>query len=208
MAELKFWYEFASPYAYFSMMRIEALTKGKGIEVIYQPFLLGPLFQDVGWRTSPFLIYENKGKNFFRDIEREAQFYDLPPIKILSQFPENGLIAARTALIGLKEGWGVEFSKAVYKRQFQQGLSIKELEDVAAIITHLAIGDADVILEKAQGTENKAKLRTVGEDAKRAGIFGAPSFEVGDELFWGNDRLERAVAYSESSELKNMMIGV
>lgn len=196
MKQLEFWYEFASPYSYFSMMRIEALSADANVSVHYQPFLLGPLFKDFGWETSPFKIYAEKGENFFRDIEREAEYYDLPPIKILEEFPQPGLAAARVALIGMEQGWGLEFSKAVYRRQFQKGQETKNKEDIFKVLSDLKVGAPDEIMEQANGPENKARLRDVTETAKKKKIYGAPSFIVGKELFWGNDRLERAIQYA------------
>ena len=196
MKEITFWYEFASPYAYFSMMRIGDLCKAKGVEVVYQPFLLGPIFKQQGWHTSPFLIYEAKGKNFFRDIEREAEFYGLPPITILQDFPQSGVLATRLTLIGLQQGWGVDFSKAVYRRQFQDGLPIGGEEDLRGVLQKMDVGSVDDLLTQACGDEVKAQLWAISDQAKDIGIFGAPSFVVGDELFWGNDRLERAIEYA------------
>jgi len=196
MGKMSFWYEFASPYAYFSMMRIGQLCKAKGVEVIYQPFLLGPIFKQAGWNTSPFLIYEAKGKNFFRDIEREAAFYGLPPLQILRDFPESGLLATRLTLIGLQQGWGVDFSKAVYRRQFQHGLPIGEEQDLSEVLQTMNVGSVDSLLGQAGSDEIKTKLWAISEQAQSIGIFGAPSFVVGDELFWGNDRLERAIEYA------------
>ena len=195
MNKLEFWYEFASPYSYFSMMRIEELAAASNIDIHYQPFLLGPLFKEFGWNTSPFNIYAEKGENFFRDIEREAEFYKLPPIKILEEFPQPGLAAARVALIGMEEGWGVEFSKAIYQRQFQEGMQTKGIEDVMEVLQALNISEAEGVIGKANSDENKNRLRVITEQAKEKKIFGAPTFIVGNELFWGNDRLERAISY-------------
>ena len=195
MNKLEFWYEFASPYSYFSMMRIEELAAASNIDIHYQPFLSGPLFKEFGWNTSPFNIYAEKGENFFRDIEREAEFYKLPPIKILEEFPQPGLAAARVALIGMEEGWGVEFSKAIYQRQFQEGLQTKGKEDVLEVLQALNISEAEGVIGKANSDENKNRLREITEQAKEKKIFGAPTFIVGNELFWGNDRLERAISY-------------
>ena len=177
------------------MMRIEGLAKTANVKVHYQPFLLGPLFKEFGWETSPFKIYAVKGENFFRDIEREAEFYGLPPIKILDEFPQPGLAAARVALIGMEEGWGIEFSKAIYQRQFERGLQTKGKEGVFEVLQALNISDAEGVIEKANSDENKNRLREITEQAKEKKIFGAPTFIVGKELFWGNDRLERALSY-------------
>lgn len=196
MGSLTFWYEFASPYSYIAMMRLEEVIGGTGLEVVYQPFLLGPLFQESGWETSPFLIYKAKGQHFFRDIVREADHYGLPPLQIRDEFPQGGLYGCRVALIGFDEGWGLEFSKALYRRQFVEGFSTSRMEDCVAVLEGLGIAGSDEIARRAGTDEIKARLRAVGAAAKEKGIFGAPSFVVGDELFWGNDRLERAVDWA------------
>ena len=198
MRSMTFWYEFASPYSYIAMMRLDDVIKQSGIKVTYQPFLLGPIFKDYEWETSPFLIYDAKGRHFFRDIVREAEHYGLPHLQILDEFPQSGLQACRVALIGLDEGWGVEFSKALYQRQFVHGQLTNRAEDCMAVLEEMGRGDVAAIMERAASDDNKARLRSIVDQAKASGIFGAPSFVVGDELFWGNDRLTRAVDFAVS----------
>ena len=67
-----FWFEFASTYSYLSAMRIDAEAEARGVEVVWKPFLLGPIFKAQGWETSPFSIYPEKGENMWRDLERRA----------------------------------------------------------------------------------------------------------------------------------------
>lgn len=196
VGSLTFWYEFASPYSYIAMMRFDDVIKGCDVEVTYQPFLLGPIFKESGWETSPFLIYDAKGRHFFRDIVREARHYGLPPLQVLDEFPQSGLHACRIALVGFDEGWGLDFSKALFRRQFVEGLTTNRKEDCLEVLEGLGIAGSNEILARAGSDDNKARLRAVGEAAKDIGIFGAPSFVVGDELFWGNDRLERAVEWA------------
>lgn len=192
MATIEFWYEFASPYSYFSFMRIEPLAEKAGATIKYQPFLLGPVFKQFGWDTSPFLIFKQKGDYFFRDIEREADFYNLP-LKMPEQFPIHSLLAARTALIGFEKGWGVEFSKAVYTKAFGEGGDVSNKGEIAKILESLNVGDVADILAAAGAQENKQKMRDVSARAIELNIFGAPTFIVGNELYWGNDRLEKAI---------------
>lgn len=195
MKKLTFWYEFASPYSYISMMRIGMIGEQVGVEIDYQPFLIGPIFKKFGWDLSPFITYPEKGRYFFRDIEREAAAYGLP-LSMPEEFPQRGLLAARTALIGFDEGWGVEFSQAVYARQFQLGESISEEADVGSILESMQMGEVGGILARAQSDENKQRLFDITAEAERLGIIGAPSFVTRGELFWGNDRLERAMQYA------------
>ncbi|MFO1464063.1 MAG: 2-hydroxychromene-2-carboxylate isomerase [bacterium] len=190
---LEFFYEFASTYSYLSAMRIAALAASHGARVQWRPFLLGPIFRDQGWQDSPFKLYPVKGRYMWRDLERRAARYGLP-FRRPSQFPRNGLLAARLALLGTREGWGAEFSRRVYAANFVQDLDIGEASVLRNILRDLG-RDAEAVLELAQGEEVKAALRAQTERAKGLGIFGAPSFMVGSELFWGDDRLEDALEW-------------
>jgi 2-hydroxychromene-2-carboxylate isomerase len=192
---LDFWLEYASTYSYPAAERIGAAARAAGIAVRWRPFLLGPLFQAQGWNTSPFNIYPHKGRYMWRDLERICARLRLP-FKRLDQFPQNSILAARVALIGFAEGWGEDFSRAVYRAEFGEGRNIGD----AAVISEILAGqdrDAAGVLARAQAPENKARLRDETEEAQRLGIFGAPSFVTADgELFWGNDRLETALAWA------------
>lgn len=93
---IQFWLEFASTYSYLSVMRIEHLVGDTGIPIEWKPFLLGPIFRSQGWNTSPVNIYHAKGRYKWRDIERLCNKYNIP-FKKPTEFPRNGLLAARVA---------------------------------------------------------------------------------------------------------------
>jgi 2-hydroxychromene-2-carboxylate isomerase len=189
---VEFWYEFASTYSYLSAMRIEPLAKSAGVEVIWKPLLLGPIFRAQGWDTSPFNIYPAKGKYMLRDMERLASERGLP-FKLPSPFPQNSLHAARLAIIGHAEGWGVAFTRAVYQAEFAGGADIGDKRVLLAILTQLGL-DAEALIARSATEDNKQRLRQQTEEAQELGIFGAPSFLARGELFWGDDRLEQALA--------------
>ena len=189
---LEFWYEFASTYSYLSAMRIEALAQAAGVAVIWKPVLLGPIFRAQGWGTSPFNIYPAKGKYMVRDMQRLAAARGLP-FRLPSPFPQNSLHAARLALIGHAEGWGVAFTQAVYAAEFAEGADIGDRRTLGAILQRLG-HDAEGLFARSETPENKQRLRQQTEEAQELGIFGAPSFLVGGDLFWGDDRLEQALA--------------
>jgi 2-hydroxychromene-2-carboxylate isomerase len=191
-SRLEFWYDFASTYSYLSAMRIEALAAGAGVEIVWKPLLLGPIFRTQGWDTSPFNIYPTKGRYMVRDMERLAAARGLP-FKLPSPFPQNSLHAARLALIGLSEGWGAAFTRAVYQAEFAAGADIGDKRVLAGLLTRLGL-DADALLARAELPETKQRLRQQTEEAQELGIFGAPSFLARGELFWGDDRLEAALA--------------
>jgi len=193
---LDFWLEYASTYSYIAAERIGALARDAGVTVRWRPFLLGPIFQAQGWNTSPFNIYPGKGRYMWRDMERICQSLGLP-LKRLELFPQNSILAARVALIGFGEGWDEEFSRAVYRAEFGEARNIGDATVIAGILEGLK-RDAKDVIERAQAADNKARLRSETEEAQRLGIFGAPSFITSDgELFWGNDRLEAALAWAK-----------
>jgi 2-hydroxychromene-2-carboxylate isomerase len=189
---IDFFYEFASTYSYVAAMRIAPLATQAGIAVRWHPFLLGPIFKAQGWDTSPFNLYPAKGRYMVRDCERLcadlALRFHLP-----QPFPQNSLVASRVALVALEEGWGEDFSRAVYLAQFAEGRQIAEPQVMAEIIAGLG-RDATAALARARADDIKAKLRATTDEAQRLGIFGAPSFIAAGELYWGNDRLESALA--------------
>ena len=191
---LDFWFEFASTYSYPAAMRIASLAAAAGVTVRWQPFLLGPIFKAQGWDTSPFNIYPDKGRYMWRDLERLCAALDLP-FKRPHPFPQGSLLPARVAVLGLAEGWGEDFVRAVYRAQFGEGRVISEPTVIGELLAGLGV-DPAATLAQAQSDATKGKLRAQTEEAQRLGIFGAPSFVVNGELFWGNDRLEQALAWS------------
>ena len=194
MATLEFWHEFASTYSYLAVMRIEALAREAGVEIAWRPFLLGPIFAKQGWTTSPFNLYPAKGRHMWRDMERRAARLRLPLVRP-EPFPQNSITAARLMLVGLEEGWGPAFARRVYAAEFGEGRDISKDETLAPLVAQ-AGGDPQAALARARSDEIKARLRAATEEAERKGIFGAPSFVVGAELFWGDDRLEDALAWA------------
>ena len=191
---VEFWFEFASTYSYLSVMRIERAAEAAGVDIEWKPFLLGPVFLALGWNDSPFNIYPPKGRYMWRDLERLAEKEGLPFLRP-SRFPRNGLLAARVALVGVEEGWVAPFARAVMTANFAEDREIGEEAVIGEILGTLGLPAAEVIT-RAQADANKLALRCQTERAAELGLFGAPSFRVGEELFWGNDRLEDALAWA------------
>jgi 2-hydroxychromene-2-carboxylate isomerase len=193
---IEFWYEFASTYSYPAAMRVERVAASRGVRVAWRAFLLGPIFTAEGLDDSPFNIYGAKGRYMWRDLQRVCGELELP-FRRPSIFPRNGLLAARIACQFSESAWLPEFVRSVYRANFEHD------EDIAAkptIESCLAAAGQDPapIITAAELPAAKEGLRSRTEQAVRQGIFGAPSFIVGNELFWGNDRLESAVAWSAS----------
>ncbi|MCB1958146.1 MAG: 2-hydroxychromene-2-carboxylate isomerase [Rhodocyclaceae bacterium] len=194
---IEFWYEFASSYSYLSVMRVEALAAAAGVEVAWRPFLLGPVFMSLGWNDSPFNIYPPKGRYMWRDLERLCSRYGLILTRP-STFPRNGLLAARIACRNHAEPWIGAFSRAVMCANFAEDRDIGDRAVIAELLLGLGL-PAEDLLADAGSDAGKAALRSQTERATELGIFGAPSFIVDGELFWGNDRLEDALAWAHDA---------
>ena len=195
MARLTFWFEFASTYSYLSAMRIEEMARKADVDVIWKPFLLGPIFKAQNWDTSPFNIYPAKGRYMVRDIERIAQARGLV-FRLPNPFPQNGLLAARLALAGLEKGWGPAFIRSVFRLEFAEQQNITERSTLADALAAAGAPEHEPF-ERAESPEIKSRLRENTEEAQALGIFGAPSFLTENgELFWGDDRLEQALLWS------------
>ena len=193
MIRLDFWYEFASTYSYPAAMRIGKLAAARGVDVQWRPLLLGPIFADQGWRNSPFNIYPAKGAYMWRDLERICAREGLPFLRP-DPFPQHSLLAARVAA-ALEGDARARFSRAVYEAEFGRGSPIDDPEVIAGLLNELALPTET--LERASADGVKSGLKASVDEARRLGIFGAPSFVTEDgDLFWGDDRLEAALDWA------------
>ena len=145
MKKLTFWFEFASTYSYLSALRIAPLAKAAGVEVVWKPFLLGPIFAAQGMTDSPFNMYPVKGKYMWRDMERECVKYGLPVAKEPAVFPGNGMLAARVATLGLGQDWGADFVRGVYLAHFVDGKTLSDAAAVSGVLDGLGLDGAGVI---------------------------------------------------------------
>lgn len=194
--EIEFWFEFGSNYSYLSVMRIEALASRARLSILWRPFLLGPIFKSFGWETSPFVLQPEKGAYVWKDMQRQCQKYGLAWTRP-SVFPRPALLPTRVALLGATQPWVGEFCRRVMVRNFVTDRDIDTAQSVADILAALDL-PAEEIIREAQAEPNKLRLREQTETAARRGVFGAPTFFVRDEMFWGNDRLEDAMAFAAS----------
>jgi len=192
--KVEIWFEFASTYSYLTVSRAEDLLQRAGLDYEWKPFLLGPIFRDKGWETSPFVFDEIKGAYMWRDMERRAERYGLPFVRP-QKFPVNSLLAARIMTAALGHSWCSGFAREVFAAQFARGEDISD-PDVLTHALEKHVSDPRRWVDLAQSDYVKGELRTRTETAKDIGLFGAPSFRVGDELFWGDDRFEDAIAWA------------
>jgi 2-hydroxychromene-2-carboxylate isomerase len=197
-SDLEFWFEFGSTYSYLSASRIEDLAHTAGITVSWRPFLLDPIFKKQGWDDSPFNVYPVKGRYMWRDMERLCAKYGVPFARP-SRFPRPGLLAARVACLASAkfEPWLPDFVRAVFRANFAEDREIGDAVEIRSILDELGQPGVELV-EQAQTSENKQRLRKHTQRAIDLGIFGAPSFVVDGELFWGNDRVEDALTWHKA----------
>ncbi len=189
--EIELWFEFASNYSYLSVMRIEDAARRSGVQIAWKPFLLGPIFRALGMATSPFVLQPEKGAYVWRDMVRQCRKYGLPWTQP-STFPRLGVLPLRVALLGVERPWIGAFCRAVMELNFVLDQDINQPSRLAPILTELGL-PAAALLDQAGAEPTKALLRQQTELARARGIFGAPTFFVGTDMFWGNDRLDDAL---------------
>jgi 2-hydroxychromene-2-carboxylate isomerase len=197
-AAVEFWFDFASTYSYPAAMRIDRLADAAGVAVAWRPFLLGPIFAAQGWNDSPFNIYPTKGRYMWRDLERVCAKGGIP-FRHPSRFPRNSLLAARVANRSADAPWVAAFCRSMFHANFADDREIADPDVVRDCLERLDLPAAGLIAD-AQSDAAKACLRTTVAQAQAMGLFGAPSFVVAGEAFWGNDRLEDALEWATRDE--------
>jgi 2-hydroxychromene-2-carboxylate isomerase len=184
-----FYYDLGSPYAYLAAERIHAVFAEAGADAPeWQPVLLGGLFQRFdrdSWAKGP------EREAGLREVERRASAYGLPPIAWPDPFPGNTLYAMRVATFAKEIARTVSFSLAAFRQAFAAGRDLSDPDNVT-----LAAAASEMhprAIEAAVGRDAiKAALREATDHAGDLGVVGVPSVVVGDEVFWGDDRLEEA----------------
>ena len=185
-----FYFDLGSPYAYLTAERISGLFTEAGLEQPeWQPILLGGLFQrfDRGsWSETPARA------EGIAEVERRAAAYGLPPLVWPEPWPGNTLIAMRVATFAKQTGRTVSFALAAFRQAFAAGRDLTDPDNV--MIAAAACELHPRALEKAVQTEAvKGALREATDRAADRGVKGVPALVVGEQVFWGDDRLEEAV---------------
>jgi 2-hydroxychromene-2-carboxylate isomerase len=162
--------------------------------VTWRPFLLGPIFQAMGIDGSPNVATPQKGAYMWRDLERLAAKHGLE-FCTPAPFPQHSVLACRVATAHADAPWLPAFACGVFRAEFAQRRDVKQPATLAAVLEDLGV-DAEAALATAATDVTKAALRAATAEAVERGLFGAPSFTVGDELFWGQDRLDDALAWA------------
>lgn len=188
-----FYYDLGSPYAYLAAERVHGVFEDAGAEPpVWQPILLGALFKRFdrdSWANGP------AREEGLREVERRAQAYGLPPIRWPDPFPGNTLFAMRVATFATEIGRGVSLPLAAFRQAFAAGRDLSEPDNV-----FIAAASAELhpraLRAAAERDSIKARLRDATDAAGDVGVTGVPAVVIGDEVFWGDDRLEEAAASS------------
>ncbi len=184
---LEVYWDFSSPFAYLASTQIEKIAARTGAKVVWKPVLLGGLFRAIGTPDVPLATFsEAKRQHVDDDLYRWAAYWGVP-FEFPSRFPTRSLDALRVWL-ALPEAQRAYFQASVFRAYWAEDKDITDRSVLAA-----CIGDPSIVqrtLQRASSDDVKHELRASTEAAVARGVFGVPTFVVGDDLFWGQDRLE------------------
>jgi len=195
---IDYWFTTGSTYNYLTAMRLPQVAASTGLAFRWRPFDLRTLFDERGYfpfpKGSPKTVY------MFRDIERRAAWHGIP-IALPVPYPlPDSLTANLVALLGIREGWGIDYIRAAYRRWFQEGQPTGVDPNLSASLAEIG-QDSERVLALATSAANRAALAAETDVARSIGLVGSPSFVVDGEVFWGDDRLEDAVAWARHGTL-------
>ncbi len=197
VSRVQFWFDFASPYAFIAAQRIQPGAQSSSKQVDWQPFLVGVALRAKTQGDSSIQhVTEAEARYRKHDVHRTCKRLGLP-LRWPSSYPRGSLLAARVAYWARGEAWQVPFIDAVFAANFIEDQDISSTECIGAILQSIGVA-AEGALAAATSDAQKQVFRTHVEDALASGIFGVPTFAVGDELFWGNDRLDQALECAAS----------
>jgi 2-hydroxychromene-2-carboxylate isomerase len=188
MKTFEFWFDFGSPAAYLASTQIAGIEAATGARAVYKPMLLGGVFQATG-NHSPATI-PAKGSYIFDDLARFARRYGVP-LTVNPNFPINTLLLMRGAVgLQLREPERfMNYCKAMFNAIWVESLNMND-PAVVGMALHKAGFDPQALLALANDPAVKDALKAATQEAVERGVFGAPSFFVGDQMFWGQDRLD------------------
>jgi 2-hydroxychromene-2-carboxylate isomerase len=180
---IDFWFTMGSTYSYLSVTRLGEVQRAAGVSFRWRPFHLLLILQDMN--HVPFADKPAKAAYMWRDIN---------PIK-------DSLKANLVAVVGMREGWGPDFVRVAYRRWFCDGEENGSDPNISSSLREVG-QEPDRVLALATSPEANALILEETNAAKRLGIFGSPTFAVGGELFWGDDRLEDAICWHKHGEVR------
>ncbi|MCF3595732.1 2-hydroxychromene-2-carboxylate isomerase [Rhodobacteraceae bacterium LMO-12] len=192
--KIDFWFSIGSTYSYLTVMRLAEVEGTSGIRFRWRPFNVRHVM--IEQNNIPFKDKPVKSAYMWRDIERRAKRYGLSP-KSPAPYPLPGLVLAnQIAIVGVEDGWVEDYVRATYRRWFENGEAAGEEPNLSASLKEIGC-DPDEVLAAAQTQRTVDQLETATDEAMNLGVFGSPTFAVGQELFWGDDRLDDAIHWAK-----------
>jgi 2-hydroxychromene-2-carboxylate isomerase len=189
---IDFWFTMGSTYTFLTVMRLPSIEQSRNISFRWRPFHLLTILQEM--KHVPFADKPAKAAYMWRDIERRAQMLGLT-LNVPAPYPvKHSIVANKVAILGLQEGWGVEFVRGAYRRWFQLGQENGDEPNLSETLTEVR-QEPDRVLKLVRDGAVDGLLTEETNQARALGIFGSPTFAVGGELFWGDDRLEDAISW-------------
>ena len=191
MERVEFYYDLVSPYSYLARGEVARICQERGAELSLKPMLLGAVHNAVGLQA-PIEI-RPKARYQTRDIRRWAEHYGLP-LDFPNPFPFRTLKTMRAAMFLEDRGELEAFTREAFALYWEEGGAPKGLEEAdedgpISEVARRIDADPEEVIDGASSTEAKEALKDSTSEALERGVFGAPAFFVGDEMFWGNDRL-------------------
>ena len=178
---IEFFYDYVSPYTYLANSQLSDLDG----EIVYRPMLLGGLMHAIG--NKPPALLKSRGKYLFQDVQRWANHYGVP-YAMNPAFPVNTVKALRVALVALEDGLLGRIHQPMFDAVWANQLDVNDADVLSEILTDAGLATADIM--RRIGTDAiKTKLRENTDEAIERGVFGAPTFFVDGEMYFGNDRL-------------------
>lgn len=195
---IDFWFSIGSTYTYLSAMRLPAIARESGIRFVPRPFSVRAIMREMD--NIPFANKPVKAAYMWRDIARRAARYGLRP-SLPAPYPLKEFDRAnRVAVVAAEEGWCDAYLAAAYRRWIEDGEEAGSEPNLSASIAEAGEAPSRVLTRADAGDIEQAYLAATDE-ARRLGIFGSPTFVVDGELFWGDDRLEDAIAWRKRGRL-------
>lgn len=199
-SQIDFWFTMGSTYSYLSVLRLPDVERSTGISFNWRPFHLLVILQEM--KHVPFADKPAKLTYMWRDIERRTAMYGFPATLPAPYPAKHSVVANRIAILGMREGWGPEFVRAAYRRWFTLGQETGDEPNVSESLRDIG-QDPERVLTLANTETTKAVLATETDAARDLGIFGSPTFVIGRELFWGDDRMNDAISWCRSDRVQN-----
>jgi len=183
--QVEFFFDYGSPFSYLADTQLAALERRTGATIVYRPMLLGAVLKETG-NASPITV-PAKGRYMGVELHRWARRYGVP-FAANKFFPINTMRLMRGAVAAQHAECFAEYHRAIYPAFWVDSANLGEPGVIRAVLDKAGL-NADLILTRIEEPDVKEQLRLNTEEAVRRGVFGAPTFFVGEEMFWGNDRL-------------------